>query len=154
MYGREQGLAVLAVAPDVRRSTLEPIMTQAIAPGSTIYTDSASCYNFLASIGYQHETVNHSRGEYARGPVHENHTETIWSLLLPWLAAFRGVSQENLPAYVTFFQFLFNHRHLTAYERSRFVLQRMLEWDAEQFALLHQWLMEAARSQVAHPIPI
>jgi hypothetical protein len=36
MYGREQGVAVLAVALDIRRSTLEPIMTQAIAYGSMI----------------------------------------------------------------------------------------------------------------------
>jgi hypothetical protein len=42
--------------------------------------------------------------------------------LLPWLATFRGVNQGNLPAYATFFQFLFNHRHLTAFGRSQLVL--------------------------------
>ena len=43
MVGREQGQAILAVIPDVSRQSLEPVMTQAIASGSTVYTDSAKC---------------------------------------------------------------------------------------------------------------
>jgi transposase len=70
MVGRKQGQAVLAVVPDVSRQSLEPVMTQAIACGSIVYTDSAKCYNFLEEVGYHHETVNHSQGEYVRGVVH------------------------------------------------------------------------------------
>ncbi|MCL0046424.1 transposase [Dehalococcoidales bacterium] len=56
-------------------------MTKAIAPGSTVYTDTARCYN-LGEAGYHYERVNHSEGEYVRGEVHENRTETIWSFAL------------------------------------------------------------------------
>ncbi len=154
MVGREQGQVVLAVVPDVSRTRLEPIITRTIAPGSTVYTDSAGCYAFLSQLGYLHETVNHSQGEYARGAVHENHAETIWSLFLPWLAPFRGVSQDNLPSYVTFFQFLFNHRHLHAFARAQLVLQRLLARQADLFLQCHQWLRQAVHSLAVHPIPI
>lgn len=70
MVGREQGQVVLAVVPDVKRESLEPPMTQAIASG-TVCTDSAQCYNLLQEVGYHHESVNHSQGEYVRGQVHE-----------------------------------------------------------------------------------
>jgi len=129
-------------------------MTQAIAPGSTVYTDSAKCYNFLEEVGYRHESVNHSQGEYVRGGVHQNRAEAIWSLLKPWLAVFRGVSQDNLPSYVKFFQFLFNHRHLTAFDQSLLVLRHTLEQNARQFAQAHQWPTEARASRAMHPMPI
>jgi len=127
MVGREEGKVILAVMPDVKRESLEPVLTEAIVEGSTIYTDSAKCYNFLEEVGYHHESVNHSQREYVRGEVHENRAEAIWSLLRPWLAIFRGVSQDNLPSYVKVFQFLFNHRHLNAFDRSQLVLKHILE---------------------------
>jgi transposase-like protein len=154
MLGREQGLLVLAVVPDVKRESLEPVMTQAIAPGSTVYTDSAKCYNFLEEVGYHHESVNHSQGEYVRGQVHENGTEGVWSLLLPWLATFRGVNQGNLPAYATFFQFLFNHRHLTAFGRSQLVLQHLLEESTCHLVETWQWPVEARAPLTVHAIQI
>lgn len=154
MVGREQGQVVLEVVPDVARKSLEPVMTRAIAPGSTVYTDSAKCYDFLDELGYHHESVNHSRGEYVRGEVHENGAEAIWSLFLPWLATFRGVSQDNLPAYVKVFQFLHNHRRLNAFERSMLVLKEMLEESSRQSAQAWQWQPLAPIALVAHPIVI
>jgi hypothetical protein len=61
--------------------------------------------------GYLHEYVNHTKKEYARGEVHENRAECLFSLLKPYLRVFRGLSKLNLPGYVGFFQFLRNFRH-------------------------------------------
>src|SRR5919198_4278731 len=47
--------------------------------------------------GYVHAFVNHTRKEYARGDVHENRAECLFSLLKPYLRVFRGVSKFNLP---------------------------------------------------------
>ena len=44
---------------------------------------------------------------------HEVHTNTIegyWSLLRSWLRPHRGISQEKLPTYLAFFQFVHNAR--------------------------------------------
>ena len=42
--------------------------------------------------------------------VYVNTMEGVWSLLRSWLRPHRGVSQERLPIYVGFFQFVHNVR--------------------------------------------
>ena len=54
------------------------------------------------------EIGDHTKKEYARGDVHENRAECLFSLLKPYLRVFRGISKTNLPGYVGFFQFLRN----------------------------------------------
>jgi len=61
------------------------------------------------------QTVCHSRGEYARDEdgdgFHEVHVNTMEGLLLrSWLRPHRGISQEKLPIYLGFFQFVHNTR--------------------------------------------
>jgi hypothetical protein len=92
--------------------------------GSRLYTDSASSYRALK--GYVHEFVNHTRKEYARGDVHENRAECLFSLLKPYLRVFRGVSKFTLPGYVGFFQFLRNFRQQNAFEQAKLILQAAL----------------------------
>jgi len=50
---------------------------------------------------------------------------------------------DNLPAYVKFFQFLFNHRHLSAFGRSQLVIRCALQESSQQFTQAWQWLIEA-----------
>jgi transposase len=42
--------------------------------------------------------------------VHVNTMEGFWSLLRSWLRPHRGISQEKLPLYLGFFEFLHNVR--------------------------------------------
>ena len=65
--------------------------------------------------------------EYARGEVHENRAECLFSLLKPYLRVFRGLSKINLPGYVGFFQFLRNFRQLTAFEQAEMILYAALD---------------------------
>jgi transposase-like protein len=127
-----QGEVVVEVLPDVKEETLRPAFEKRVEKGSTIYTDTASCYSFLARAGYKHDTVNHSQKEYARGDVHENRAESLWLSWLLFILPFRGVSQEYLPDYAKVFQFQRNHRNLTAFERSMFVLDSTLQ-DVKDF---------------------
>ena len=48
--------------------------------GATVYTDEGAAYNALKPW-YEHESVNHSAGEYVRGSVHTNGMESFWSML-------------------------------------------------------------------------
>src|SRR5262249_43203055 len=86
-----------------------------------VSTESASRYRALK--GYVHEYVNHTQKEYARGDVHENRAECLFSLLKPYLRVFRGVSKCNLPGYVGFFQFLRNFRQQNAFEQAGLILR-------------------------------
>jgi hypothetical protein len=77
--------------------------------------------------GYLHAFVNHTQKEYARGDVHENRAECLFSLLKPYLRVFRGLSKTNLPGYVSFFQFLRNFRHQNACEQAEMILYAALD---------------------------
>ena len=68
-----------------------------------------------------------TKKEYARGEVHENRAECLFSLLKPYLRVFRGISKTNLPGYVGFFQFLRNFHQLTAFEQAEMMLYAALD---------------------------
>ena len=68
-----------------------------------------------------------TKKEYARGDVHENRAECLFSLLKPYLRVFRGLSKMNLPGYVGFFQFLRNFRQQNAFEQAELILYAALD---------------------------
>src|SRR5918992_4765647 len=78
-------------------------------------------------VGYAHDSVNHTKKEYARGEVHENRAECLFSLLKPYLRVFRGISKTSLPGYVGFLQFLRNFHQLTAFEQAEMILYAALD---------------------------
>jgi hypothetical protein len=57
-------------------------------------TDSAS--SSQAFTGYPHAYVNHTKKAYARGEVHENRAEGLFSLLKLYLRVFRGISTKRI----------------------------------------------------------
>jgi transposase-like protein len=120
-----QESVVLQAVRDFTVSTVQKAADLAVQAGSRLYTDSASSYRALK--GYVHEFVNHTQKEYARGDVHENRAECLFSLLKPYLRVFRGLSKYNLPGYVGFFQFLRNFRHQNACEQAERILQAALD---------------------------
>jgi transposase-like protein len=92
---------------NVQQRTIEPVITGAMAQGTLIHTDEYGIYARLPTWGYQHKTVCHARGEYARDEdgdgfceVHVNTMEGFWSLLRSWLRPHRGISQDKLPLYL------------------------------------------------------
>ena len=120
-----QGTVVLQATRDCTVQTVQKAVNLAVHIGSRLSTDSASSYRALT--GYLHTYVNHTQKEYARGAVHENRAEGLFSLLKPYLRVFRGVSKTNLPGYVRFFQFLHNFYHLTAFEQAEMILYAALD---------------------------
>ena len=119
-----QGAVVLHATKDFTIQTVQKAANVAVCTGSRLYTDSASSYR--AVKGYVHEFVNHTQKEYARGDVHENRAECLFSLLKPYLRVFRGLSKTNLPGYVGFFQFLRNFRQQNAFEQAELILRAAL----------------------------
>ena len=120
-----QGAVVLHATRDFTVKTVQKAANLAVQTGSQLYTDSASSYR--AVQGYVHAYVNHTQKEYARGEVHENRAECLFSLLKPYLRVFRGVSKFNLPGYVGFFQFLRNFRQQNACDQTELILRAALD---------------------------
>jgi transposase-like protein len=123
------GQVVIRMLENVQQQTIEPLVKATIAAGSLIYTDEYGIYKALTDWGYEHKTVCHGAGEYARDDdgdgfceVHVNTMEGFWSLLRSWLRPHRGLSQEKLPLYLGFFEFVHN-----AKRRGKALLSALLE---------------------------
>lgn len=79
--------------------------------GSTIYSDQARVYQTLHRVGYYHDSVNHSIGEYGRGIVHTNTIEGFWSQLKRSIdGTYHCVSAKYLQLYLNEFVYRYNHR--------------------------------------------
>jgi len=111
------GQVVMRMLANVQQATIRPIIESVIASGTMVYTDEYDIYSRLVEWGYEHQTVCHSKGEYARDEdgdgfheIHVNTMEGAWSLLRSWLRPHRGISQEKLPLYLAFFEFIHNAR--------------------------------------------
>ena len=50
----------------MQQASIKPIIEASVSPGSLIHTDEYDIYARLAVWGYQHKTVCHAHGEYAR----------------------------------------------------------------------------------------
>jgi transposase len=101
----------------VQQASIRPVIEGSVARGALVHTDEYDIYARLEEWGYGHKTVCHARGEYARDEdgdgfceVHVNTMEGVWSLSRSWLRPHRGISQEKLPLYLAFFQFVHNAR--------------------------------------------
>lgn len=122
------GEVVIKMLPNVQQKTIQPIIQATVEAGTLIYTDEYDIYTRLETWGYAHKSVCHSAGEYARDEdgdgfceVHVNTMEGFWSLLRSWLRPHRGISQEKLPIYLGFFEFVHNVR-----ERGKALLGHLL----------------------------
>ncbi len=126
---KRNGEVIVKMLDNVRQETIKPVIEEYVEKGSLVYSDEYCIYSRLEKWGYKHESVCHSKGEFARDDdgdgfceVHTNTIEGFWSLLRSWLRPHRGISQENLPLYLGFFEFIHNTR-----ARGRTLLPSLLE---------------------------
>ncbi len=99
------------VIPNVKEETLYPHIQNQVATGSQFFTDSRITYA-ITGIYYHHQTVNHSKHEYARGAVHTNTIEQIWGMLKGIIRTIHhGISAKYRHLYLAQFAFRYNHHH-------------------------------------------
>lgn len=97
--------------PTAGARILLPRLQAGIAPGATVYSDQARVYRTVHRIGYYHDSVNHSIGEYGRGVVHTNTIEGFWSQLKRSVdGTYHCVSAKYLQLYLNEFVYRYNHR--------------------------------------------
>ena len=77
--------------------------------GTQLYTDDHIVFNDLDGLFYKHDTVNHSAGEYARGPVSTNSIESVWAVLKRGIhGIYHHASAKHLHRYVDEFAWRLN----------------------------------------------
>lgn len=105
------GEVITRVVADRRATTVVPHIIENVVPGSRVATDTAGAFKILPEEGYRHGAVNHSAGEYVRGPVHTNTIEGFWSWVKRGIEGTHvAVSEKHLPKYLGEFEYRFNLR--------------------------------------------
>jgi hypothetical protein len=86
--------------------------------GSRLLTDKSHAFKSSITMGLKHESVNHSRREWARGDVHTNRIETFWSHIKRSIkGTHKAISKKYLQEYLDAFVFHYNNRYS---DRERF----------------------------------
>jgi transposase-like protein len=80
-----------------------------ISTGSVLHTDEHMGYHGLHGVLYQHQTVNHKKGEYVRKGVSTNSIESVWAVMKRGLhGVYHHASVKHLSRYVNEFTFRLN----------------------------------------------
>jgi transposase-like protein len=107
---RERGGRTIAmVVPNTDIATVQNEIHGAVEAGSQIYSDEFGAYADLDGLFFRHDTVNHSKGEFARGAVSTNSIESVWAVMKRGLhGVYHHVTPKHLHRYVDEFAFRLN----------------------------------------------
>lgn len=92
LYEHSSRIMYAKIIPDEKTATLEAAILEWVPLASIVYTDAHAAFRRLLDLGYEHYSVNHTAGEYARQDsdvfgdeitVTTNHVESLWSQLRP-----------------------------------------------------------------------
>ena len=106
------GELITKVIPDIRRSTVWPVIQEHVVRGSTIATDELKSYRSISVKGYRHVTVSHRDNQYV-GPngAGTNQIESFWRHLKCSIQGTHvSVSGKYLARYAKEFEYRFNRR--------------------------------------------
>jgi transposase-like protein len=70
------GAVLIRMLVKVKQVTIGPLIQDTIAEASVVYTDEYDIYARLSEWGYDHRTVCHAKGEYARDDDGDGFCET------------------------------------------------------------------------------
>ena len=111
VYGAVErgGEVVTRIVPSKARDVVMGAVQDTINKGATLYTDYGLAFNGMP--GYRQERVNHSKKEWARGPVHTNTIEAFWLMVKRGISGtYVWCSQRHLETYLDEFEFRWNLR--------------------------------------------
>lgn len=94
-------------------ATLSGFVSDSVQPGAEVFTDEWAGYGHLSRLGYGHDRVRHSVGQYVDGMAHTNGIESFWSMLKRgYHGTYHKMSEKHLDRYVKEFSGRHNQRGL------------------------------------------
>lgn len=108
---QREGKVYIKHIPNTGKWTLLKQIQDNVDPKARVMTDEWKGYTQLSKYGYSHDFVTHSHGEYARGDIHTQNIENVWSHLKRGITGvYRIVSTKYLQSYANEFAFRYNNR--------------------------------------------
>lgn len=87
------------------------LVTENVDRESVLYTDESRLYTGMKDVFADHQSVKHSRGEYARGGVHSNTIESYFSIFKRGMkGTYQHCAEKHLHRYLAEFDFRHNRR--------------------------------------------
>ncbi|MDE2099539.1 MAG: IS1595 family transposase [Patescibacteria group bacterium] len=94
-----------------RSAIILPLLASLGVRGSMLSTDESGIYNKAQAIGYIHERVKHSAGQFVKGAVHTQTIDGFWSQFKRSVnGTYHQVSPKHLQTYLDEFCFRYSHR--------------------------------------------
>lgn len=110
------------VIPSTQREYIRPLVEQVAAYGCNLITDEWRAYKGLDAL-YNHNTVDHSCGQYAKGEIHTNGIEGFWAWIKRMvIGTYHNVSKKHLQQYAHEATFRYNTRNMSVVERLNFTM--------------------------------
>lgn len=101
--------------------TIQDHIVQNVEVGSTLHTDEHLAYTGMGGLFFDHETINHSEGEYVHDGVTTNSIESVFAVMKRGLiGVYHHASAKHLGRYVDEFAFRLNEGNV-----ARHTLQRL-----------------------------
>jgi len=119
------GNLIAQVVDDTSKATVQPIINENIAQGSSVVTDEWRAYKGLSG-NYEHAVIKHSAKEYVNGKAHTNTIEGFWSHFKRGIdGIYHWVSVKHLQSYVDEYALRYNGRKLGVSQRFNLVLENV-----------------------------
>jgi transposase-like protein len=118
----ERGTGRVKAAPmqRVTAENLGKVLRDNVQPGTKVYSDEFKSYIGATKGVFEHDTVNHWRGEYVRGNTHTNTVEGFFGLLKRGVnGVYHHVSRGHLGRYCDEFAFRYENRKVSDGERAK-----------------------------------
>ena len=101
-------------------ATIHTAIYDNIQLGSRLHTDEALAYSGLDGLFFNHETINHTAGEYVRDDVTTNGIESVFAVLKRGLiGVYHHASKKHLGRYVDEFAFRLNEGNVKHHTLAR-----------------------------------
>jgi len=109
---RERGIGGKTIAMALTSTdaqTIQDAIVQRVEVGSMLHTDEAAVYHAMGGLFFDHESVNHSEGEYVRDGATTNSIESVFAVLKRGLiGVYHHASEKHIGRYVDEFAFRLN----------------------------------------------
>ena len=120
---RDSNKVAARVVENTDGATLKGFIGEHTAPGATVYTDESKSY---VGLDFDHESVNHSAGEYVRGEAHTNGIEALWAMVKRgYQGTYHHWSAKHCDRYVAEFTGRHNIREKDTADQMAHIANRM-----------------------------
>jgi transposase-like protein len=118
---REHGGRTVAMPiANTDAGTVQAEIHRHVEIGSTLHTDEAGAYSGIGGMFFDHDTVNHSEGEFSRDGVTTNGIESVFAVLKRGLiGVYHHASPKHLGRYVDEFSFRLNEGNVKHHTLTR-----------------------------------